>query len=100
ALEQATSFKKVQAQLGVGKTSYGSLAEAVQVFDPQLLRPIVEELAAELRPLAVGRDPRLEDVRQAITLVDSTMLVALPRIAAAAWGGKPTAQRDFAWRLH
>lgn len=100
ALEQATGFKKVQDKLGVRKTSYGSLAEAVQVFDPQLLKPIVEQLAAELRPLTVGRDPRLVDVRQAITLVDSTMLVALPRIAAAAWGGKPISKRDFAWRLH
>jgi hypothetical protein len=100
ALQQATELQKVRAKLGVGRTSYGSLSEAVQVFDPELLRPIVAELAAELRPQRIGRDPRLAELRHTLTLVDGTMLVALPKIAAAAWGGQPVSRRGFAWRLH
>jgi hypothetical protein len=98
ALQQASDLAKVQKRLGVKRVSLGSLAEAVQVFDPQRLREIVEEFAAQVPQLT--SDPRLADLRQAVTLVDGTILTALPKIAAAFWGGKPTGQRDFAWRLH
>jgi Transposase DDE domain len=98
ALQQASELAKVQQRLGVKRVSLGSLSEAVQVFDPQRLREIVEEFGSALPPLSP--DPRLNDLRQAVTLVDGTILTALPRIAAAFWGGQPTTQRRFAWRLH
>jgi hypothetical protein len=98
ALQQASELPKVQKRLGVGRVSLGSFSEAVQVFDPERLREIVEEVGAELAPLP--HDPRLDELKQVVTLVDGTLLTALPQIAAAFWGGQPTGQRDFAWRLH
>ena len=81
ALVQASELKSVQKKLGVPRTSLGSFSEARQVFDPELLRPIIGELAQQARPLA--RDPRLTDLKQLLTLVDGTLLTALPRMAEA-----------------
>jgi hypothetical protein len=98
ALQQASALPKVQKRLGVGRASLGSLSEAVQVFDPQPLREIVEELGAQLPPLA--HDQRLHELQQVVTLVDGTILTALPKLAAAFWSGQPAGRSDFAWRLH
>jgi Transposase DDE domain len=98
SLQQASELKKVQKKLGCARSSLGSLSEAVQIFDPQLLLPIIDELARELQPLA--RDPRLKDVRHTIEIVDGTLLRALPQIAAAAWGGQRPGHRHYAWKLH
>ena len=52
----------------------------VAVFDPELLKPIIEQLAEKLKPLAA--DKRLKAVNT-LTLVDGTIVEALPRIAMA-----------------
>ena len=57
ALSQASELKSVQRKLGVPRASLGSFSEARQVFDPELLRPIIAELVKQAQPLA--RDPRL-----------------------------------------
>ncbi len=75
ALQQASELKAVQKKLGVPRVSLGSFSEARQVFDPELLKPIIAELAKQARPLA--RDPRLKDLKQLLTLVDGTLLTAL-----------------------
>src|ERR1700687_62932 len=49
-LGQASELKKAQEQLGVKRAALGSLSEAARVFDPDLLLPIIAELAGELRP--------------------------------------------------
>lgn len=98
ALQRASELPKVQKRLGVKRVSLGSLSEAVAVFDPERLRAIVEEFAATVPPLT--SDPRLADLQHAVTLVDGTILTALPRIAAAFWSGQPASRRNFAWRLH
>ncbi len=97
-LQQASELKKVQKKLGCSRASLGSLSEAVQVFDPALLEPIIDELAEELRPIA--RDPRLKEVRQIVELVDGTLLRSLPQLAAASWGCQQPGHRHYAWRLH
>ena len=78
ALQQASELKSVQKKLGVPRVSLGSFSEARQVFDPELLKPIIGDLAKQARPLA--RDPRLKDLTQLLTLVDGTLLTALPRM--------------------
>jgi hypothetical protein len=80
-LQQASELAKVQKKLGCPRASLGSFSEAANVFDPDRLREIVNELGAELQPL--GRDPRLRDVPGAITAVDGTLLSALPRLMQA-----------------
>jgi hypothetical protein len=80
-LLHACGLPNVQ-KLGLKRFSLGSFSEAPAVFDPQLLKEVIAELAAEARPLAMN--PRLADLRHALTLVDGTVLEALPRLATAA----------------
>ena len=98
ALEHAGAVEKVQRKLGCERASIGSLSEAMRLFDPDLLLPIIAELNAQLAPIA--RDPRLRDVRHLVTIVDGTLLKALPRIAEAMWLTTRTGTVHAAWRLH
>jgi len=97
-IQQASQLEKVRQALGCARTSLGSLSEAPQVFDPDLLLGIIGELAKDLKPL--GRDPRLAEVKQVITLVDGTLLKALPQLAEAMWLTTRTGTRHAAWRMH
>jgi hypothetical protein len=45
---QASHLRKVQQELGVSPTSLGSLSEAGNVFDADLLKPIIAELGLQL----------------------------------------------------
>jgi hypothetical protein len=83
ALQRASQLKKVQRLLGVPRASLGSLSEANRVFDAALLRGLMGKLADQLKPLP--HDPRLDDVGAILTLVDGTLLDALPKMAWALW---------------
>jgi hypothetical protein len=96
-LQQASELKNVQKKLGCPRTSLGSLSESVTVFEPERLKEIIAELGGQLQPL--GRDPRLKDVRDTITLVDSTLISILPHLTEASL--KPTNTSGLVkWRLH
>ena len=97
-LQQASELEKVQKRLQLGRASLGSLSEASRVFDAELLKPIIEELGAELKPL--GRDPRLAEVPHTLTLVDGTLLSALPILIQAMWLKEQTGSGLVKWRLH
>lgn len=49
-LQEAVELENVARALGVGRFSTGSFSEAPRVFEPHLLLPIKEELAANLQP--------------------------------------------------
>jgi hypothetical protein len=83
ALQRASGLKKVQRLLGVPRASLGSLSEANHVFDAELLKGLMGELAGQLQPLP--HDPRLSDLGAILTLVDGTLLDALPKMAWALW---------------
>lgn len=83
ALQRASQLKKVQRLLGVPRASLGSLSEANRVFDAELLKGLIGELAGQLKPLP--HDPRLADLGAVLTLVDGTLLDALPKMAWALW---------------
>jgi DDE family transposase len=83
SLQRASQLKKVQRLLGVPRASLGSLSEANRVFDSELLKGLIGELAERLQPLP--HDPRLEDLGAVLTLVDGTLLSALPKMAWALW---------------
>lgn len=83
ALKQASELRKVQRVLGVPRSSLGSLSEAARVFDSELLKEIVEQLALELKPMR--HDPRLDDVGAILTAVDGTLIPALSKMAWALW---------------
>ena len=97
-LQQASELQKVQRLLGCPRAALGSLSEAASVFDADRLKEIITELGAELQPL--GRDPRLKEIQQTITLVDGTLLTALPKLMQASWLKSQTGSGLVKWRLH
>ena len=103
-LQQVAQLENVAKALHVKRISLGSFSEAPAAFNPEQLKGVMNELAGELGPLA--GDPRLAQVSHAITLVDSTVLTALSRLARSAVGldARYTTCRDgravYGWRLH
>ena len=103
-LQQAVGLPKVAKALGVKRFSAGSFSESVRLFDPEQLKPIIAELAGQLTP--GPKDPRLAELKHALTLVDGTVLTALTRLAKAAVGAEARygTTRDgraaCGWRLH
>ena len=102
AVQEASALQKVQKLLGADRRfSLGSLSEAARVFDPALLEGVVAELGKELAPLAECYDPRLaavrQDLRRTLTLVDGTLLKALPRLAASMWKTSRTGNAMHGW---
>jgi hypothetical protein len=82
-IQQASGLKKVQRELGCPRASLRSLSEASSIFDSQSLKEIIAELGDQLQPLA--HDKRLDEIHQTITLVDGSVIAALPRIMEASW---------------
>jgi DDE family transposase len=97
-LQQASQLKNVQRKLGCPRTSLGSLSESVSCFDPDRLREVIAELGGQLGPVA--RDGRLKDIRHTVTLVDGTLLAALPRIAEASLLKQAKGSGRVKWHLH
>jgi hypothetical protein len=93
-----SGVKKVKRKLGISRTSLGSFSESSHLFDPAMLEPVIEELAAQLP--SVNHDPRLADLKHVVTLVDGSLLKALPRIVEAMWLNTRTGTRHHAFRLH
>jgi len=83
AIQQVSELKKVQQVLGVKRTSLGSLSEAGNVFDSQLIAPIIQELADRAIPLE--KDPKLKSIEQMLVAVDGTLVPALPKMLWALW---------------
>ncbi len=98
ALSQASQLKKVQQQLGVKRVSLGSLSEAARVFDPELLQPLIAELAGALRPHAT--EPRFKDIQHLLTAVDSTLVKTLPCLTQAMYSRTKNGESRYYWRLH
>jgi Transposase DDE domain len=82
ALQQTTQWASTQKKLGIKRTSLGALSEASTVFDAQLLRKIVHELASMALPLATGREA---EALRGLTAVDGSFFAALPRMVWALW---------------
>lgn len=97
-IQQASELKKVQKKLGCQRASLGSLSEATSVFDANRLQEIIAELGQQLKPMA--QDKRLSDIKQTITLVDGTLIAALPNIMEASWRKAKAGSGMVKWRLH
>eukprot|EP00456_Euglypha_rotunda_P006410 TRINITY_DN110_c0_g1_i6.p4 TRINITY_DN110_c0_g1~~TRINITY_DN110_c0_g1_i6.p4 ORF type:complete len:420 (+),score=99.28 TRINITY_DN110_c0_g1_i6:6763-8022(+) len=98
AIQQASELQNVQRRLGCARASLGSLSEASTVFDPDRLIEIIQELGGQVQPLT--KDPRLKGITQTLTLVDATILSAMPRIMAASVMKRQTGKGMIQWRLH
>jgi hypothetical protein len=82
SIQQASSLDKVQRLFGCNRVSLGSLSEAGQVFDPELLHALIGDLAAQALPLAHGKEA---EALRGLTAVDGSLLPALPKMAWALW---------------
>jgi hypothetical protein len=82
AIQQASQLAKVQKMLGCPRSSLGSLSEAARVFDSELLREIIGELAEKALPITVGKEA---EALRGLTAVDGSLLPALPKMAWALW---------------
>ena len=80
------------------RVSPASFSESSHVFDPELLLGVIDELLGKLNP--VGRDPRLRDLKGLLTIVDATLLKALPRMTQAMWADNCDGSPRHAWKLH
>jgi hypothetical protein len=97
-IQQASELQKVQRLLGCSRASLGSLSEAASVFDAERLKEIIEELGGQLQLLT--REPRLQGISQTLTLVDATLVSALPRIMHASCRKGQDQSGMVKWRLH
>lgn len=98
-LQQASELNNVRKKLGCKQTSLGSLSESVSLFDSERLKPIITSLGEKLVPIAA--DKRLKDVQQTLTLVDGSIVEALPRIAMASFrDAQAGSGKKMKWTLH
>lgn len=109
ALQRAAELPEVAARLDVqafSKASFSceglALRNAPVVFEPGLLQDVVRELVGELRTLPP--DPRLADLHHLLTIVDGTLLTALPKLARTYYRskrvGRVTRDKDKPRNLH
>lgn len=97
ALQQASELKKVQRKLRCKRASLGSLSEATEVFQPELLQEIIQELGDKVQPVRnVGRG----HVKHLLTAVDGSVVKTLATITEAAYLKNCHGQSKSAWRLH
>jgi hypothetical protein len=81
-LQRATDLDKVQQRLGCPRVALGSLSEASRVFDADLLRPLLGELAAQAPPVVTGKEAA---ALANLTAADGSLWRGLPRMAWALW---------------
>jgi len=81
-IQQASQLGKIQKNLGCSRASLGSLSEAARVFDSELLRELIPQLAEKLLPTARGKDAK---ALQGLIAVDGSLLPALPKMVWALW---------------
>ena len=84
-IQQASQLDKVRRLFGCDRVSRGSLSEASQVFDPELLQSIIGDIAAQTLPLVHGKEA---EALRGLTAVDGSLLPALPKMAWALWKDK------------
>ena len=100
-LHRLSDLEEVQKKLNIRRFSMGSFSESCRVFEPAMLKEVVEQLADELVP--VGRQEMFKDLPHLVTLVDGTMVRTLRSVVEAMWlpgtNGKD-ANRTHAWKLH
>src|SRR6516165_8999742 len=81
-IQQASTLDKVQHLFGCNRVSRGSLSEASQVFDPELLHSIIGDIAAQTLPLVHGKEA---EALRGLTAVEGSLVPALPKMAWALW---------------
>jgi hypothetical protein len=79
----ASDLVKMQKEVCTHHVSLGSFSEAQSVFDPEVLKEVFLQLASETTHS--WGDPRLASVADQLTLIDGSLIPALPRMHWALW---------------
>jgi len=96
-IQQASQLKTVQRKLGCSRASLGSLSEAVEIFDPERLRGIIDSLAVQLKPIC---DVGAGHLNKTLIAVDGTVVNTLKSIVEASFLTDKNGVSHSAWRLH
>ena len=82
-LQQASNIKTLRKRMKLPRFSLGSFSEASNLFDPELLAPIIEEIGHGLEDIEPNK--HLVNLRQRPVAVDGTLLRAMPKMLWALW---------------
>ena len=96
AVQRLSELEKVQKKLGIKRCSLTSLSEAAGIFDSAALRQIVTTLAQETPSVAQANRP--PEVKEILTVVDGTVLMALPKVVEQLWA--PACHEGFKAHVH
>jgi len=98
-IEDVFDDRRTRKRLGTPRLPKSTLSDAQLVFDPQLLKPIIESLQqrAQIQP----HDARLDEVTRKIIAVDGTFFTVAPRIAWAIFNnsGKGNVRGHFQFNV-
>jgi Transposase DDE domain len=85
-IDDVFDLPAVRRRFGFRAAARSTVADAQRLFDPELLRPILDDLTqrANLQP----HDARLDDLTRQLTAVDGTFFAVAPRIAWALYNRK------------
>ena len=95
-IQQASELKKVQRIPGCPRAALGSLSEAASVLDADLLRAIIGAWVNQRVPSR--QTTEFKDLAGIITVVDGSLLPALPKITEAMW--RDDQHRAFKMHTH
>jgi Transposase DDE domain len=82
-LQQVSDIEPLRRRFGLPRFSLGSFSEAGNVFDPELLAAVIEEIGQCLGDIET--DPRLAGLERRPLAVDGTLIRALPKMVWALW---------------
>lgn len=99
ALQQASGLENVKKKLGCSRASLGSLSEASRVFDSHRLKEIIAELGEQGQSIR-GQFEFGKVDNKTITLVDGSLVSALPNIIGASLLKASEGSALVKWRLH
>lgn len=94
-VQNCTNWERVRKTLGIQYASAGSLSESVRVFDPEFLRPIIQELAGKALPQTKGEEA---EALRGLTAVDGSVFSGVARMVWALW--KSPAETGVKLHLH
>ncbi len=96
-IQQASQLPNVQKRLGVGRASLGSLSESVQIFDPEPLARIAQELGDKIPDWT---PEKFKNIDKTITAVDGSVFKVLAQVASLAWLPREEGKSTCGFRLH
>jgi len=79
----ASTLEKVQRDVCSGPVSLASFSEAQHLFDPEILRGLMQQISLQAQP-DFG-DARLKELGKELAAVDGTLIPALSRMSWALW---------------